>query len=75
MNGAGNCIYAICCPPRSAQQKRALAGEMAKALGGTAEDHLQAASWMVENFDLAPTGTLQPFKDAIARFARGNPAA
>lgn len=73
MNGLGNCIYAICCPPKSAKQKHALAEEMAKAMSGTAESYLDIASWVIENFDLAPTGTLQPFKDAIARFARENP--
>jgi len=73
MNGHANCIYEICCPPKSAQQKRALAEEMAKALGGTAEDHYNAAAWVVENFDLAPPGSLRAFKAEIARLARENP--
>lgn len=70
MNGHANCIYEVCCPPKSAQQKQALAEEMTKALGGTAEDHLLAAAWVVENFDLAPAGSLRAFKTAIARLAR-----
>ena len=29
------------------------------------------AQFIFDNFDLAPKGTLQPFKDAIAALARG----
>ena len=77
MNGLGNCIYEICCPPRSEGAVKALAEEMEKAGMGqgiaTAERvvHLRAiARWMLDTFDLAPKGTLQPLKDAVRDYAR-----
>jgi hypothetical protein len=80
MNGHANCIYAICCPPRSPQQKEALAIQMEKALSFGSSSAIErrkisgaVAEWILENFDLAPVGALQPFKDAIARLARENP--
>lgn len=73
MNGHACCIFEVCCAPRSEKQKRALAEEMAKALAGSNETYQSVASWVLENFDLAPVGTLSAFKAAIARLARENP--
>lgn len=70
-NGHANCVLAVCCPPKSREQKNALAQMMAEALRGT-EDYSAIAGWVVDNFDLAPSGTLQPFKDAVAKLAREN---
>lgn len=71
MNGHANCIYAICCPPNSPQQISALAEEMmAAGLGLTEESTYAVAAWVLKNFDLAPHGSLQPFKNEIARLAR-----
>jgi hypothetical protein len=71
MNGLGNCLYEICCPPRSEGAVKALAEEMAGALsrpeGDTYED---IARWTLDTFDLAPKGSLQAFKDAVRDYAR-----
>lgn len=72
-NGHANCALAVCCPPKSRQQKRALAATMAESMGGNPDDYQQYADWVVENFDLAPSGSLQEFKNIIARLARENP--
>lgn len=68
MNGHANCIYEICCPPRSQGAQKALAEEMAKGSGG--ERYEDIACWVLENFDLAPKGSLQPLKDAVRDYAR-----
>lgn len=78
-NGAANCYLAVCCPPDSDAQRQALRSTYHKESGRSsvvrragADD---ALDWILQNFDLAPKGTLQPFKDAIAKLARENPAA
>lgn len=82
MNGHANCILAVCCPPGSDNQRAALAEEMAIALSNppssesaviiSREKWDRIAGWVLKNFDLAPAGSLQPFKDAIAKLAREN---
>lgn len=72
-NGHANCILAVCCPPSSEEQKIALATEMSENLGLTPKYHYETASWIIDNFDLAPKGSLQQFKDSIAKLARENP--
>jgi len=52
------CILGVCCPPGSPAQREALA----KALEGVESP----ADYMLEHFDLAPKGTLDAFKAAIA---------
>lgn len=78
-NGHANCIYAVCCPPKSTAQAEALAEEIAKAvkLGGGAEykgevfaPAYAVACWILDTYDLAPQGSLQAFKDEVARLAR-----
>lgn len=83
MNGHVNCILGVCCPPGSEAQAQALADEMeadgmmqALPEGERKTGVLSIAKWVLKNFDLAPHGSLQPFKDEIARLARENrPAA
>lgn len=79
MNGLANCLYAICCPPDSPEQLKALATEIASNVelggGGTYKGalmspHTAVAAYILDTFDLAPKGSLQPFKDEIARLAR-----
>lgn len=71
MNGHANCILAVCCPPESEARVKALAEEMAGALSKPAGDTYEdIARWMLDNFDLAPKGTLQPLKDAVRDYAR-----
>lgn len=72
-NGHANCILGVCCPPGSAQQKQALVGEIIGKVPTINREHADViATWLLENFDLAPVGTLQPLKDAIAKLAREN---
>ena len=69
--GQRNCILEICCPPRSEGAVDALAEEMAGAFPtwpGTSPAAI--AAWVLKNFDLAPKGSLQAFKDSIRDYAR-----
>lgn len=63
-----NCALRICCEaPRAAQA-------LTKFMVSYGVDALAAetcAKVMLDHFDLAEKGTLQPFKDSIARLARG----
>lgn len=70
MNGEANCILAVCCPPGSEAQSKALARELVKDGVCDKEYAPTVAKWLLKHFDLAPAGTLQPFKDAIAKLAR-----
>lgn len=63
-----NCILAVCCPPLSTKQHEALARLL--TVEGVADPE-HCAKVVLANFDLAPQGTLQAFKDAIAEEARG----
>lgn len=65
MNGEVCCILGVCCPPGSQEQLDALAAEMSKA---GVNDHRAAAKWVLEHFDLLPSGSLAEFK-RIARAA------
>jgi hypothetical protein len=78
-NGQRNCILWICCPPGSEESAKALAKEIAAEvrLGGGAEykgevfaPPYAVARFILDNFDLAPKGSLQPLKDAIRDYAR-----
>jgi len=80
-NGHANCIFAVCCPPYSDGQASALAEELKTGLGwnrnqqGTKDQDtedlaLSVAAWILKNYDLAPPGSLQQFKDAIRDYAR-----
>lgn len=72
MNGHANCIYAVCCPPDSDGQIQALANEISAAFPVLAPESspVAIAAWVLKNFDLAPKGSLQSFKDAIRDLAR-----
>ena len=65
------CALGICCPPASQDRISALAKIITDDtdLNGklTAED---AAACVLEHFDLAPQGTLQPLLASVARLAR-----
>ncbi len=70
-NGAECCAIGVCCPPDSQSRVDALAkiiNDTAASDGRmTAED---AAACVLEHFDLANKGTLQPLLDDIAKMAR-----
>jgi hypothetical protein len=68
------CALGICCPAASTPQRQALATMIKDALGLEEDYCEQVAAWMLETFDLAPLGTLQALKDAIATMARRHPA-
>lgn len=70
MDPIWNCVLAVCCPPFSQGQREALA-KFLIGKGIDANVAEQCASVVIESFDLAPSGTLQPLKDAIATLARG----
>ena len=70
------CILAVCCPGGSDRQRQALS----TALEAIAQDHPDGvgartierayADWILDHFDLAPKGTLDPLKEEIARLAK-----
>lgn len=76
LDGQRNCILAICCPPGSEGQRRALTEEIMEAFGW--DDAMTAyattphtiADWILTHFDLAPAGSLQALKDAVRDHAR-----
>lgn len=65
-----NCVLAVCCPPLSKNQHDALT-RLLVADGVDANSAESCAKVILARFDLAPVGTLQGFKDAIAAEARG----
>lgn len=65
-----NCLYSICCPPQSENQHKAFI-EFLTLHGIEAGAAEAVVPVLLKHFDLAPQGTLQPFKDVIARLARG----
>jgi len=75
MSDPACCILAVCCPPGSHAQRKALADALdfgaldePTTLGRTvAEQH---ADWILDNFDLAPKGTLDGLKTSIAELVR-----
>lgn len=70
MNGEANCILAVCCPPESERRVDLLAAEMTRYAHLDKADAKRCAAWMLKAYDLAPPGSLQVFKDAIATLAR-----
>jgi len=75
-NGHVCCILGVCCPPGSSRQREALATELAKVSGQhqeavTTPSHVRAcADYILDNFDLAPKGSLEQFKLDISTMAR-----
>ena len=66
-----NCILAVCCPPQSEDQLKALTTFL--IAGGVDPDAAESCARVVlDNFDLAPQGSLEAFKKAIAELARGD---
>lgn len=73
MNGEVCCILGVCCPPQSAKQVNALAKEMMKDVGCSEAVAIQAATWVVKNFDLAPAGSLDVLRSTFVHHARKLP--
>lgn len=71
MNGEVCCILGVCCPPGSAAQASALAKELVKdGVCAEVNEAHRVAVWVLKHFDLAPAGTLTPFKTAIVQAMR-----
>lgn len=71
------CILAVCCPGGSDRQREALAEALDAAYredpnGVDRTTARQHADWILDHFDLAPKGTLDPLKQEVARLAKGN---
>lgn len=69
-NGAECCAIGVCCPPASAERLTSLAKVIARDSGLTHDQSIRAATCVIETFDLAIKGTLQPLIDSIAAQAR-----
>lgn len=67
-NGQVCCILGVCC--RGAKQEAALAQAMVTEIGCTPEDAAKHARWLMTHFDLAPAGSLEAFKAALAEVVR-----
>lgn len=71
------CILAVCCPPGGAKQREALAAALESAPldapGGIGERTIARthADYLIDNFDLAPKGSLELLKSALARMGSG----
>lgn len=63
------CAIGICCPPEAAARVTALAKIISDDSLVGAQAHA-AAVCVLEHFDLAPKGTLQPLYDAILVLAK-----
>jgi len=63
------CALGICCPPASAERVAALATIITDNANGPVTA-ASAAACLLEHFDLAPVGTLQPLIDQIAAMAK-----
>ena len=72
-NGEACCALEICCGAVAA--RHALATEIAQSFKHTEKDCAALAEWILSRYDLAPAGTLQPLKTAIADMVRHHPAA
>lgn len=74
-----NCVLGICCglddEPTQVDPKqiKALTEILTKNLGPGKHDLKAVAASILHSFDLAERGTLKPFKDSVAKLARGFP--
>lgn len=76
MNGEVCCILGVCCPPLSAGQRDAMVKEMmADGVCDDAAEAKRVAGWVLKHFDLAPAGTLAPFKREMAKVIEKHAAA
>jgi len=70
-NGSANCLLQVCCDEPAARKK--FAEKLASDKNISQEYAAHCADWVYDHFDLAEKGTLQPFKQSIAKLARENP--
>ncbi len=69
-----NCALGVCCGGDDGdKQARAIAHLIGRHVGHAPLTLESVARAVMASFDLAEKGTLQAFKDSVARLARGNP--
>ena len=61
------CILGVCCRRGSKAQREALADALTDAQVCDTLDARAVATWLLQQFDLAPAGSLDAFKVAIAQ--------
>lgn len=68
-----NCILGICCCEENCAEKRrhALAAVIHAGLGHGPYTAAQIADFMLNTFDFAEHGTLEPLFKSVAKLARG----
>lgn len=62
------CLLGVCCA--AVERRGEFVKELVHDLDHTEAQAAAVADWILEHFDLAPKGTLQPLVDAIADLAR-----
>lgn len=72
-NGEFNCALGVCCCEENCADKRrrALASIITKGIGDGPFTAAQMADFILNTFDLAEKGTLEPLFRSIAALARG----
>lgn len=73
MNGEVCCILGVCCPAGSQAQQDALEKELVKDGICAKSEAPRYAGWLLQNFDLAPVGSLTKLKAEIAKLAKHAP--
>lgn len=73
MDPIWNCLLAICCDPLSENRIESLAKFMAEHGDMNREAAMKAAKCVVEYFDLAPVGMLQPLLKLSGQLAKMPP--
>ncbi len=68
--GQACCILGVCCAADSVERRSALAKKIHTEVGVTEQAAGAVADWVIENFDLAPKGTLHGYASAIAEMVR-----
>lgn len=65
------CILGICCGGQNDRRaKAALAAKMVREAGVPEAAAGAAAAFILDTFDLAPKGTIAPYRDVVAALAR-----
>jgi len=68
------CILNICCGgANNRDAKAALAKKLVASAGLQADQAATVSAYIMETFDLAPSGSLKAYRDAVAKMAREYP--
>ncbi len=69
-NGAECCAIGVCCPGDDAARSASLAKILVRDGGISKDASEKAASCVIETFDLALKGTLEPLIESITKMAK-----